>query len=68
MGTYKRKDIYKMRADQISHGRPWSQPEIEEVITHAGKIKAKLIARIIDRSYESLRQMAKRNGISLRLN
>lgn len=68
MGTYKRKDIYKMRSDQLSQGRPWSQTDIEEVITHAGKIKAKLLARKIDRSYESLRQMAKRNRIPLRLN
>lgn len=68
MGTYKQKDIYKMRTSQLSQGRPWTQPDIETVKNLAGTIKAKLIANKINRSYESLRQMAKRNRIPLRLN
>lgn len=60
---YRRKDIYAVRSNQLSQGRPWSDKEIETVKRLAGKIKTKAIARKINRSYESLRQMAKREGI-----
>lgn len=63
---YKRKENYELRHNQISHGRPWSEPEINTVRKLAGTIHTKLIARQINRSYESLRQMAKREGIRLR--
>lgn len=63
---YKRKESYELRHNQISHGRPWSELEINTVRKLAGTIHTKLIARQINRSYESLRQMAKREGIRLR--
>lgn len=63
---YKRKETYELRHNQISHGRHWSEPEINTVRKLAGTIHTKLIARQINRSYESLRQMAKREGIRLR--
>lgn len=66
MGTYKHKDIYAVRTNQLSQGRPWTPTEISKVKRLAGTIHTKLIARQINRSYESLRQMAKREGISLR--
>lgn len=63
---YKRKETYELRHNQISHGRLWSETEINTVRKLAGTIHTKLIARQINRSYESLRQMAKREGIRLR--
>lgn len=60
---YRRKDIYAVRSNQLSQGRPWLDKEIETVKRLAGTIHTKLIARQINRSYESLRQMAKREGI-----
>lgn len=60
---YRRKDIYAVRSNQLSQGRPWLDKEIETVRRLAGTIHTKLIARQINRSYESLRQMAKREGI-----
>jgi len=66
MRTYKRKDLYEVRYNQLSQGRPWQDKEIKTVKRLAGKIHTKLIARQINRSYESLRQMAKREGISFR--
>lgn len=63
---YKRKESYEIRHNQLSHGRSWSEPEINTVRKLAGTIHTKLIARQINRSYESLRQMAKREGIRLR--
>jgi len=64
---YKRKDVYKLRPNQISHGRPWEVSDVASVREMAGSIHSKYIARKINRSYESLRQMCKRKGISLRL-
>ena len=58
-----RKETYQVRGNQLSQGRPWSDKEIETVKRLAGTIKTKTIARKINRSYESLRQMAKRKGI-----
>ncbi len=58
-----RKETYQVRGNQLSHGRPWLDKEIETVKRLAGTIHTKLIARKINRSYESLRQMAKREGI-----
>jgi hypothetical protein len=63
---YKRKQTYELRSNQLSHGRPWGESDIESVREIAGTIHSKLIARQINRSYESLRQMCKREGISLR--
>lgn len=65
---YKRKDIYEIRSNQLSQGRPWTQQEIELVrsLAETKTIHTKLIARQTNRSYESLRQMAKREGISFR--
>lgn len=60
------KTVYQRRGNQISHGRPWLDKEIELVRRLAGTIHTKLIARQTNRSYESLRQMAKREGISFR--
>jgi len=60
---YRRKDIYAVRSNQLSQGRPWLDKEIATVKRLAGTIHTKLIARQINRSYESLRQMAKREGI-----
>ena len=58
-----RKETYQVRGNQLSQGRPWLDKEIETVKRLAGTIHTKLIARQINRSYESLRQMAKREGI-----
>lgn len=64
---YKRKDVYELRPNQMSHGRPWHASDIASVREMAGSIHSKYIARKINRSYESLRQMCKRESISLRL-
>ncbi|GAB0828748.1 hypothetical protein ZA09F29_01860 [Escherichia coli] len=64
---YKRKHVYELRPNQMSHGRPWDASDIASVRKMAGSIHSKHIARKINRSYESLRQMCKREGISLRL-
>lgn len=63
---YKRKDVYELRPSQMSQGRPWSRLDIEIVRHLAGKAKPKTIARILDRTYESVRQLAKREGIALK--
>ncbi|MEC3905280.1 hypothetical protein VOF77_23730 [Leclercia adecarboxylata] len=62
-----RKGLYQVRGNQLSHGRPWGDADIASVREMAGSIHSKYIARKINRSYESLRQMCKRKGISLRL-
>jgi len=62
-----RKGLYQVRGNQLSHGRPWDASDIASVREMAGSIHSKHIARKINRSYESLRQMCKREGISLRL-
>lgn len=58
--------LYQLRGVQISQGRPWSRLDIEIVRHLAGKAKPKTIARILDRTYESVRQLAKREGIALK--
>ncbi len=63
---YRRKKIYEVRSNQLSQGRPWLEKEIETLKNLAGTINTKLIARQLNRSYESIRQMAKREHISLR--
>jgi len=62
-----RKGLYQVRGNQLSHGRPWDASDIASVREMAGSIHSKYIARKINRSYESLRQMCKRESISLRL-
>lgn len=62
-----RKGLYQVRGNQLSHGRPWDASDVASVREMAGSIHSKYIARKINRSYESLRQMCKREGISLRL-
>lgn len=57
----------KTRGNQKSLGRPWLDIDIKLIILMAGTTKPRLIAKLVDRSYESLRQMAKREGISLRV-
>lgn len=64
---YRRKAIYDRRANQLSLGRPWLDIDIKLIRLMAGTTKPRLIAKLFDRSYESLRQMAKREGISLRV-
>lgn len=54
------------RGNQLTLGQGWRPEEIMFVSNLAGKVKAKLIARELNRSYESVRQMAKRMNISLR--
>lgn len=60
-------DFMKRRGNQISHGRHWKDDEIEKVREMAGVTTSKQIARMLDRSYESVRQMAKREHILLRI-
>lgn len=57
----------KTRGNQKSLGRPWLDIDIKLIRLMAGTTKPRLIAKLFDRSYESLRQMAKREGISLRV-
>lgn len=56
----------RRRGNQLTLGHGW-QPEEVTLLNHlAGKVKAKLIARELNRSYESVRQMAKRRKIRLK--
>ena len=57
----------KTRGNQKTLGRPWLDIDIKLIRLMAGTTKPRLIAKLFDRSYESLRQMAKREGISLRV-
>lgn len=63
--TYRKKALYQIRGSQLSEGRAWQDHEIELVRRLAGTMKTKLIAQKVSRSYESLRQMCKREKISL---
>lgn len=54
------------RGNQVTVGRDWTMQEVNHVKSMAGKVKSRALAWSINRSYESLRQMAKREGISLR--
>jgi len=56
------------RGNQLTLGRDWLERDVILLKSLAGKTKPKLIARILNRSYESVRQMAKRKGLSLRRN
>lgn len=58
--------LMKRRGNQLSLGRHWTDEEVDKARELAGTIHSKYIARQLDRSYESLRQMAKREQISLR--
>ena len=53
------------RGNQLSIGRGWQDSEKTLLEQMAGRTKAKIIARSLNRSYESVRQMAKRLGLSL---
>ncbi|MEL4016999.1 hypothetical protein [Dryocola clanedunensis] len=57
----------KRRGSQRSLGRPWLEIDIKLIRLMAGTTRPRLIAKLFDRSYESLRQMAKREGIQLRV-
>ena len=59
-------NVMKRRGNQLSLGRRWTEEEVNQARELAGTIHSKYIARQLDRSYESLRQMAKREHISLR--
>jgi hypothetical protein len=59
-------EMMKRRGNQLSNGRHWTTGEVSKAREMAGKVHSKQIARLLDRSYESLRQMAKREHISLR--
>ncbi|RKQ38355.1 hypothetical protein [Enterobacter sp. R1(2018)] len=55
----------KQRGNQQSLGRPWLEIDIKLIRLMAGHTRPKLIAKLFDRSYESIRQLAKREGIKL---
>jgi hypothetical protein len=59
-------DLMKRRGNQLSLGRHWTTMEVKQAREMAGEVHSKIIARKLNRSYESLRQMAKREHISLR--
>jgi hypothetical protein len=56
----------KQRGNQKSLGRHWLDIDIKLIRLMAGTTQPKLIAKLFDRSYESIRQLAKREGIKLR--
>lgn len=66
MRIRRRKRVYKIRGCQVSKGKPWTKKEEKTVRQLAGKLSTKLIAYQINRTYESVRQFAKREGISLK--
>lgn len=55
------------RGNQVTLGQGWRPEEVRTLDELAGRVKAKLIARQMNRSYESVRQMAKRLSISLKV-
>ncbi|VEB97381.1 Uncharacterised protein [Cedecea lapagei] len=61
-------DLMKRRGNQLTLGRSWKVSEIKQLATMAGNTHTKLIAKHLGRSYESVRKMAWREGISLRRN
>ncbi|EPT6931522.1 hypothetical protein ACVRUG_001053 [Cronobacter malonaticus] len=56
----------KRRGNQQTLGRNWTTTELNLIKSLAGTVHPKVIARRLNRSYESIRQMAKREHISLR--
>lgn len=58
----------KIRGNQKTLGRGWQDKEVETLRKMAGKTHTKLIARILDRSYESVRRKAFQERIPLRRN
>jgi len=58
--------LFRRRGNQLSNGRHWTTMEVRQAREMAGTVHSKIIARKLNRTYESLRQMAKREHISLR--
>jgi len=54
---------YRRRGNQLTLGRRWSPDEIGLLKELAATIPPKLIARRLNRSYESIRQRASRSQI-----
>ena len=54
---------YRRRGNQLSLGRRWTPDEKDSLKRMASSLPPKMIARKINRSCESIRQMAKRMGI-----
>jgi len=54
---------YRRRGNQLTLGRRWSPDEIDLLKELASTIPPKLIARRLNRSYESIRQRASRSQI-----
>ena len=54
---------YRRRGNQLTLGRRWSPDEIGLLKELAATIPPKLIARKLNRSYESVRQRASRSRI-----
>lgn len=54
---------YRRRGNQLTLGRRWSTDEIGLLKELAATIPPKLIARRLNRSYESIRQRASRSQI-----
>ena len=54
---------YKRRGNQISLGRRWTVDELQQLKELAATTPPKLIARQLNRSYESVRQRATRSRI-----
>ncbi|EJG0747998.1 hypothetical protein C0P16_RS15985 [Cronobacter sakazakii] len=50
----------KRRGNQQTLGRNWTTTELNLIKSLAGTVHPKVIARQLNRSYESIRQMAKR--------
>lgn len=55
--------FYLRRGNQLTLGRRWTPEDKESLRELAATTPPKLIARQLNRSYESVRQMASRNGI-----
>jgi len=56
-------DHYQRRGNQLTLGRRWTPEDKASLKELAATTPPKLIARELDRSCESIRQMATRNGI-----
>ena len=54
---------YRRRGNQLTLGRRWSPDEIDLLKELAATIPPKVIARKLNRSYESVRQRASRSRI-----
>lgn len=54
---------YRRRGNQLSLGRRWTPDEKHSLKRMASSLPPKIIAQKINRSCESIRQMAKRMGI-----